>query len=241
MKNVNRWKWMWVVVAAVLAWPAGLLVGQSKRSDDVARLKRSAQIFQEVMATPDKGIPEEILGGAQCVAIIPGMKTGAIGIGANYGKGVATCRSSAQGAWGPPLFITLGGGSFGLQLGGESSDIVMVFGTRRQLDSLLSSKFRVGGEAAAAAGPVGRHVEAGTDVKLNAQILTYGRSKGAFAGISLNGSVVQPDSSGNQAMYGEHANEQDILSGSGVTMPPEAEPLIKELDRHPATKPAGGR
>lgn len=220
----------------LLAQPAGLMA-QSTHSDDVARLNSASEVFQQIMATPDKAIPQEILEGAQCIAIIPGMKKGAFVFGANYGKGVATCRAGAQRGWGPPLFITIGGGSWGLQIGAQSSDIVMVFGNRSQLNSLLSSKFRVGAEAAAAAGPVGRHVEAGTDVKLNSEILTYGRSKGAFAGISISGAVVQPDTTGNEAMYGKHSNVQDILSGQGVTTPPAAKPLIKQLDTHPATSP----
>src|SRR6185312_10559644 len=191
-----------------------------------------------IMATPDKAIPQEILEGAQCIAIIPGMKKGAFVFGANYGKGVATCRAGAQRGWGPPLFITIGGGSWGLQIGAQSTDVVMVFGNRSQLNSLLSSKFRVGAEAAAAAGPVGRHVSAATDVKLNSEILTYGRSKGAFAGISMSGAVVQPDTTGNQAMYGEDTNAEKILSGRGTRVPPAAQPLIKQLNQHAATAPA---
>src|SRR6185437_8155216 len=190
---------------------------------------------QQVMATPDNAIPDEILSHASCIDIIPGEKKAAFGVGGNYGKGIAMCRNAANTAWNPPLFVTIGGGSWGFQLGGHSSDIIMVFGNRSQLNSLLSSKFRVGAEAAAAAGPVGRHVEAGTDVKLNSEILTYGRSKGAFAGISISGAVVQPDTTGNEAMYGKHSNVQDILSGQGVTTPPAAKPLIKQLDTHPAT------
>lgn len=241
MRRATAW-WAAAVGLALMAANPVWVSGQSTRSDDVARLKSAAEVFQQIMATPDKAIPEEILEGANCIAIIPGMKKGAFVFGANYGKGVATCREGAKGTWGPPLFITIGGGSWGLQIGAQSSDIVMVFGNRSQLNSLLSSKFRVGAEAAAAAGPVGRHVEAGTDVKLNSQILTYGRSKGAFAGISISGAVVQPDTTGNQAMYGEHSNEQDILSGKGVAMPEAAQPLIRQLNSHAVTSApkAGG-
>lgn len=221
-----------VGVLALLAAPQWLAA--SNKADDIARLKNAAEVFHQVMATPDKGIPEEILKGSECLAIIPGAKKGAIGLGANYGKGVVMCKIGR--AWGPPLFVTIGGGSVGLQLGIQSSDIVMVFGNRSQLDSLLSSKFRIGAEAAAAAGPVGRHVEAGTDIKLNSEILTYGRSKGAFAGVSISGAVVQPDTTGNEAMYGENTNTQNILSGKGVKMPAEAEPLIRELNRNPVTR-----
>ncbi|HUX66920.1 MAG TPA: lipid-binding SYLF domain-containing protein [Terriglobales bacterium] len=225
------------VGALAILISAPQLLAASDKADDVARLKNAAQVFHQVMATPDKGIPEEILKDSECLAIIPGAKKGAFGLGANYGKGVAMCKVGK--AWGPPLFITIGGGSVGLQLGIQSSDIVMVFGNRSQLDSLLSSKFRIGADAAAAAGPVGRHVEAGTDIKLNSEILTYGRSKGAFAGVSISGAVVQPDTTGNEAMYGENSNTQSILSGKGVKMPPEAEPLIQELNRNPVTNPRG--
>lgn len=214
----------------------------SDRQDDIARLNAATQVFQQIMNTPDKGIPAEILEGAQCIAIIPGEKKAAFGIGGNYGKGVAICRKTASVAgqaasWGPPLFVTIGGGSWGFQLGVQSSDVVLVFPNRSQLDSLLSSKFRIGAEAAAAAGPVGRHVSAATDAKLNAEILTYGRSKGAFAGISISGAVVQPDTTGNQAMYGQDngTNSQKILSGRGVAVPAAAEPLIRELNRNAAT------
>lgn len=214
------------------------LHADSSRADDIARLKSASQVFQQIMATPDRAIPQEILEGARCIVIIPGMKKGAFVFGANYGKGVATCRSESGQKWGPPLFVTIGGGSWGLQIGAQSSDILMVMGSRAQLNSLLSSKFRVGAEAAAAAGPVGRHVEAGTDIKLNSQILTYGRSKGAFAGISISGAVVQPDTTGNEAMYGQHSNVQEILSGTGVKSPSAAAPLLRQLDAFPA-KPVG--
>jgi len=230
-------KWVFCVLAAMVALPLWLRASSSK-DDDIARLRAATAVFQQVMATPDNAIPEEILSRAKCIAIIPGEKKAAFGVGGNYGKGVALCRNAADTAWNPPLFVTIGGGSWGLQLGVQSSDIIMVFGDRNQLNSLLSSKFRVGAEAAAAAGPVGRHVAAGTDVKLNSEILTYGRSKGAFAGISISGAVVQPDTTGNQAMYGQDTNDQKILSGSGISMPAAAQPLVHLLDAHPATAPA---
>lgn len=231
----------------LVACTALLYAASSDRQDDVARLNAATQVFQQIMNTPDKGIPTEILEGAQCIAIIPGEKKAAFGFGGNYGKGVALCRQVSTVAgqpanWGPPLFVTIGGGSWGLQLGVQSSDVVLVFPDRNQLDSLLSSKFRIGAEAAAAAGPVGRHVSAATDAKLNSEILTYGRSKGAFAGISISGAVVQPDTTGNQAMYGQDngTNSQKILSGRGVAVPAAAEPLIKELNRNAATGAAPG-
>ncbi|MGH9415622.1 MAG: lipid-binding SYLF domain-containing protein [Terriglobales bacterium] len=205
----------------------------SDKTDDLARLQAATTIFQQVMSRPGSAIPTEIMEGARCLAIIPGEKKGAFGIGGNYGKGIAICRNSANTAWNPPLFITIGGGSWGLQIGVQSSDVIMVFGNRGQLNSLLSSKFRIGAEAAAAAGPVGRHVAAGTDAKLNSEILTYGRSKGAFAGISLSGAVVQPDTTGNQAMYGDvGADAMKVLSGEGTPMPSAARPLVRLLHQY---------
>jgi len=224
------------LLAVAVAAPT-MLRASSDKTDDIARLHAAARVFHQVMATPDKGIPQEILEGAQCIAIIPGVKKAALGIGGNYGKGVAMCKNAAHSAWGPPLFITLGGGSWGFQIGVSSTDVVMVFPNRSQLNSLLSSKFRIGAEASAAAGPVGRHVSAATDARLNAEILTYGRSKGAFAGVSISGAVVQPDTTGNAAMYGENISEQNILSGNGAKVPEAAQPLVAELNRSASTAP----
>lgn len=226
---------MSVLTLAVAVPPLSLAT--SSKEDDIARLNSAAVVFREVMGTPEKRIPEEILQGAQCIAIIPGEKKAAIGLGGNFGKGVALCRNGVGTAWGPPLFVTIGGGSTGFQLGIQSSDVIMVFGNRSQLNSLLSSKFRIGAEASAAAGPVGRHVLAGTDIKLNSTILVYGRSKGLFAGVSISGAVVQPDDTGNAAMYGSDLSSQAILSGRGAKIPAAAEPLIRELTRNPSTAP----
>lgn len=239
MRKCLNLKLVGFACAAAVTMPLWLSASSNK-DDDIARLRAATAVFQQIMATPDNAIPEEILSHASCIAIIPGEKKAAFGVGGNYGKGIAMCRNAANTAWNPPLFVTIGGGSWGFQLGVQSSDIIMVFGDRSQLDSLLSSKFRVGAEAAAAAGPVGRHVAAGTDVKLNSQILTYGRSKGAFAGISISGAVVQSDTTGNQAMYGQNTNDEKILSGSGVAMPAAAKPLVALLKAHPSTAPKSG-
>ncbi len=226
------------VLALALSIAAQAQASTSNKSDDIARLNAATRVFEQVMATPDKAIPQEILQHATCIAIIPGEKKGAFLVGANYGKGVAVCRHTTSSSWGPPLFVTIGGGSYGFQIGVQSSDVVMVFGNRSQLDSLLNSKFRIGAEAAAAAGPVGRHAAAGTDIKLNSQILTYGRSKGAFAGISISGAVVQPDTTGNKAMYGEAGYDVDrVLTGNGVPIPKEADPLIHALNANATTAP----
>ena len=228
------------VIVGTLALAAAaplLLRAASDITSDNQRLADAATVFREIMNTPDRAIPAEILDGASCIAIIPGAKKAALGFGANYGKGVALCHNAGQSAWGPPLFITIGGGSWGLQIGVQSTDVVMVFPRQSQLHSLLSDKFRLGAEASAAAGPVGRHVGAATDIKLNSEILTYGRSKGAFAGISISGAVVQPDDTGNHAMYGTHYDSTEILQGRGVKVPAAAQALIRELNNTTETRP----
>ena len=201
----------------------------SDRDEDVGRIKAATQVFQEIMNTPDKSIPLELLETAKCIAIIPGEKKVAFGIGGNYGKGLATCRTAH--GWSAPLFLAVGGGSVGFQIGGSSTDIVMLFMNDQALQSLMRDKFRIGADASAAAGPVGRHAAAGTDIKLNAQILTYARSKGAFAGVSLDGAVVQSDQSGDQAMYGANVNRQEILNGK-VPVPNPAQPLLNNIEKY---------
>jgi lipid-binding SYLF domain-containing protein len=200
----------------------------SNRDDDVHRIQDSAQIFEEIMGAPDKAIPQELLDSAKCIAIIPAEKKLAFMVGANYGKGLVTCR--AVKSWSAPVFLTVSGGSFGFQIGGSSTDFILVFRGRRGLQKLLSDKFKIGGDASAAAGPVGRSAAAGTDIELHAEILTYSRSRGAFAGISLSGAVVQPDDTGNQALYGIGANTENILDGK-VDIPAEAMVLVLAVSK----------
>ena len=221
------WKFLLIVSALVVG--VALPAVASDRDDDIERIQAATQVFHEIMSTPDKSIPQGLLESAECVAIIPGEKKVAFGVGGNYGKGLATCRTGH--GWSAPLFLAVGGGSVGFQIGGSSTDIVMLFMNDQALQSLMSDKFRIGADATAAAGPVGRQAAAGTDVKLNAQILTYARSKGAFAGISLNGAVVQPDESGNRALYGADVNRKDILDGK-VAAPEAAQPLLKEIGKY---------
>jgi len=214
------------VLAVVLASSA---VASSDRNDDVKRIQRATEVLHEIMATPDKAIPQELLESAKCIAIIPGEKKAAFVVGGNYGKGLATCRTAA--GWSAPLFLAVGGGSFGFQIGGSSTDVVMVFRSERGMRSLLSDKFKIGADATAAAGPVGRHAAADTDAKLNAEILTWSRSKGLFAGISLDGAVVQADESGDRAMYGNNVNRREIVDGS-VSPPEAAMPLLTEIAQY---------
>ena len=231
-----------IVVAVVLFVFSVTLVSsafaRSGRSDDIERIQNATEVFREIMATPDKAIPQELLESAKCIAIIPGEKKAAFVVGGNYGKGIATCRTAD--GWSSPLFVALGGGSVGFQIGGSSTDLVMVFRNEKGLRSLLSDKFKIGADATAAAGPVGRHAAADTDAKMNAEILTYSRSKGLFAGVSLDGAVVQADQSGNPAMYGGNVNRREILNGS-VRVPEAAEPLLKEIGQYTRAEQASNQ
>ena len=201
----------------------------SDQEDDVKRTQKAAQVFKEIMNTPDKGIPQELLESVKCIAIIPGDLKFAFIFGGNYGRGLATCRTGH--GWSAPLFVAIEGGSVGYQIGGSSTDLVMLFMNDHALQSLLSDKFKLGADASVAAGPVGRTAAAGTDVKLKAEILSYSRAKGLFAGVALDGAVMQADKSGDEAMYGHDVNRHDILNGK-VAVPASAQPLLHEIGRY---------
>ena len=198
----------------------------SDRDDDVNRTNKATQVFKEIMNTPDQGIPQELLESAKCIAIIPGDVKFAFIFGGNYGRGLATCHT--RHGWSAPMFVAIDGGSVGYQIGGSSTDIVMLFMNDHALKSLLSDKFKLGADASVAAGPVGRNASAGTDLKLNAEILSYSRTKGVFAGVSLSGAVVQADKSGDKAMYGHEVDRHDILDGK-VAVPESARALLHEI------------
>ena len=215
-----------LLIFSTILLVAAPIVRASDRQDDNDRTQKAAQVFKEIMDTPDKAIPHDLLNSAKCIAIIPGDKKFAFIFGGNYGRGVASCRTPH--GWSAPMFIALDGGSVGYQIGGSSTDLVMLFMNDRALHSLLSDKFKLGADASVAAGPVGRSAAAGTDLKLNAEILSYSRSKGVFAGVSLDGAVVQTDKSGDQALYGDHVNIHEILDGR-VQVPSSARRLIHEL------------
>ena len=223
------WKRILIVSAAALFVALTAVASASDREDDVTRTRKAAQIFQEIMNTPDKGIPHDLLDSAKCVAIIPGDVKFAFILGGNYGRGVATCRNG-QG-WTAPIFVALDGGSIGYQIGGSSTDIVMLFMNAHAMQSLLSDKFKLGADASVAAGPVGRNAAAGTDLKLNAEILSYSRAKGLFAGVSLSGAVMQADKSGDQAMYGPQVDRHEILAGK-VAVPPSEEVLLRTVKEY---------
>ena len=216
-----------IFAVTILIAFASLTAVASDREDDVNRTQKAAQVFQEIMNTPDQGIPSDLLGSAKCIAIIPGDKKFAFVFGGSYGRGIATCRT--EHGWSAPMFVAIDGGSVGYQIGGSSTDIVMLFMNDHALQSLMSDKFKLGADASVAAGPVGRSAAAGTDLKLNAEILSYSRSKGIFAGVSLEGAIMQADKSGDKAMYGDEVNRREILHGK-VAVPASARALVEELD-----------
>ena len=198
----------------------------SAREDTTDRLQNSVEVLQSIMSTPDKGIPEEVLSGANCMVVVPHLIKGGFIIGGKHGRGVASCRT--PGGWSAPAFVSVGGGSWGLQIGVEGIDLVMLIMNDSGLQHLLSSKFELTGEGSVAAGPVGRHASAGTDWKLNTEVLTYSRSKGIFAGLTLEGAVVQQDNDSTHAIYGTHMKFRSILSGKAST-PASAVEFVKAV------------
>jgi lipid-binding SYLF domain-containing protein len=212
---------------------AGVLYGGESAA---TRLKTSAEVLTEIMSAPDKGIPDELLEKAQCVVIVPGMKKGAFIVGAQYGKGFIECRRASGKGWSAPAAIKVEGGSFGFQIGGSETDAIMLVMNKRGAEKLLSSKFTLGADASVAAGPVGRSTAANTDAKMQAEILTYSRSRGVFAGIALDGATLRPDHETNAEMYGgRRLTNKQILRG--VTKATEAgTELAADLNRYSARK-----
>jgi SH3 domain-containing YSC84-like protein 1 len=198
----------------------------SDREQTVDRMHNSVEVLQSIMATPDKGIPEEVLKSAKCLVVVPNLIKGGFIIGGKHGRGVASCRTSD--GWSAPAFISVGGGSWGLQIGVEGVDLVMLVMNDRGLQHLLSSKFELTGEGSVAAGPVGRHASAGTDWKMNTEMLTYSRSKGVFAGLTLEGAVVEQDNDSTHAIYGKRMMFRNILSGKAAT-PASAEAFVRAV------------
>ena len=195
------------------------------------RMRDATQVLSEVMRTPDKGIPQDLIEKAHCVVIVPGLKKGAFVVGGQFGKGFAVCRNNNNVGWGAPSAVRVEGGSFGFQIGGSSTDVVMLVMNERGMRHLLEDKFTVGAEAQAAAGPVGRTTTAQTDAQISADILSWSRSKGLFAGISLQGSTLRNDLDSNKELYGRELHSKDILM-TGMTPPADARPLIAELNRY---------
>jgi lipid-binding SYLF domain-containing protein len=217
-----------VVFLLVMLSLGALSWAGSAREDATERLENATSVLHEIMGMPDKGIPEEVLEHAKCVSVIPHMVKGGFVFGAKGGKGVATCRTAN--GWSAPAFITISGGSWGLQIGVEAVDVVLIIQNEKGMHRLLESNFQIGGDASAAAGPVGRHAEAGTDWKMDTEILTYSRAKGAFAGLTLEGASLREDRDSEHAMYGGKVTTRALLLGK-VPAPSAAQPFLAEV-RH---------
>ena len=205
------------------------LFAQDKEED---RVENAGKVMQEILKAPD-GIPQSVLDKADCVVVLPSVLKFAIGIGGSYGRGAMTCRggSTFQGHWGAPTMMALEGGSFGLQLGGNATDFILLLMSPRSAQNVLVSKVKIGGDASAAAGPVGRTASAETDVTLRAEILSYSRARGLFAGISLAGSTLRPDNDANKKLYGKEVSAKDIVFNKAVPVPASAKLLLATLQK----------
>jgi len=206
----------------------GSMAWATAKEDSVERLQNAANVLKEIMDAPDKGIPEEVLDNAKCIVVVPHLIKAGFIVGGKHGRGVASCRTAT--GWSAPAFISVGGGSWGLQIGAEGIDLVMLVMNDKGLQHLLASKFQISGEGSAAAGPVGRHASAGTDWKMNAELLTYSRSKGAFAGLTLEGAVVEQDADSTEAIYGKDVPFRKVLMGD-VRPPASAAPFMAAVGR----------
>jgi lipid-binding SYLF domain-containing protein len=199
-----------MTLAAILSLSSIAWAGSSREATD-DRLDHAGRVLHEIMSAPDRGIPEEVLEHAKCVAVVPHMLKGGFVFGAENGRGVATCRTAA--GWSAPAFFTITGGSWGLQIGVEGVDLVMIIQNEEGMKHLINSNFELGGDASAAAGPVGRHASADTDWKLNTEVLTYSRARGAFAGLTLTGAAIRRDDDSTEAIYGHDVSTRHILNG----------------------------
>lgn len=222
-----------LLVAMSVVSPAQKKVGQ-KLKDEAKQSDKAARVFREIMNTPDKGIPKGVLDGAECVAVFPSVIKAGFIIGGRGGRGVASCRTRS--GWSAPIYLNLGGGSFGLQIGAQATDFVLLFMNKNGLDSLLSSKFTLGGDASVAAGPVGRQAGASTDIKFDAQILSYSRSRGLFAGLELKGVVIDPDKDDMRDVYGEGITAKEVLQENKVKAPAVVQALPTTLGRYSARR-----
>jgi lipid-binding SYLF domain-containing protein len=211
-----------LVAAVVAALTAELSTRESKR------IQEAAAVLQEIHAVPDKDIPQELWDHAKCVMVVPGLKKAAFVIGGEYGKGLMSCRKGGE--WSAPVFMEIGKGSWGLQIGAQSIDLVLLVTNDRGMEKLLQNKVSLGAEASIAAGPVGRDARAATDAQMTAEILSYSRTQGLFAGINLSGGVVRPDNDDNRDLYGKNIVPRDVLSGA-VAAPAVAEPFMSALRR----------
>ena len=220
-----------IAAAALLSLTTGMFASE-RRDADLDRLQTSSTVLSQIMSAPDRAIPDSIMSGAKCIAIIPSSMKASFIFGANYGKGVATCRTEK--GWSSPTFFKLTGGSFGFQAGGQASDLVLIIRTDDGMKQLLHSKFKLGADASAAAGPVGRDAQASTDLTMRAQVLTYSRARGLFLGVSLSGGVIKQDDADTQAFYGKDWTYYSLLRGE-VPPPKDAEVLLNTVEKYAPT------
>ena len=218
-------------IATAMATTLALAPVLAQESDPAKRLDESAAVLSEVMATPDKGIPQDLLANAHCIVIVPSLKTAAFGVGGKYGKGYLSCRNKSGAGWSAPGAIRIEGGSVGFQIGGSTTDLIMLVMSERGADKLLSSKFTLGAEGSAAAGPVGRTVTAQTDAQMHADILSWSRTQGLFAGVALEGATLRQDLDDNATLYGKKLENRTIVT-TGVHPPKTAEKLLELLNRY---------
>ena len=215
---------LWIIVLiSTSTWAAYDIKDQTKAED---RIKDAANVLNEIQAAPDQGIPEEVLGSAECVAVVPSMIKGGFVVGARYGRGVSSCRTPK--GWSAPAFFTVAGGSFGLQIGAQAVDLVMLIMNQDGMHNMLSSKFKLGADASVAAGPVGRHAAADTDWKMRAQVLSYSRARGIFAGLELSGASIKQDKDSTRQFYGRMVPVATSLEGR-IDAPAAAYPFLDTL------------
>lgn len=224
---------MRLMIAATLVGTLGLAPLRAADDGPAKRLNDAAIVFAEVMAAPDKGIPQDLLEKAHCIVIVPDLKTAAFGVGGKYGKGYLSCRNAGGTGWSAPGTVRIEGGSIGIQIGGSSTDLIMLIMSERGADKLLASKFTLGAEGSVAAGPVGRTVTAQTDAQMRAEILSWSRSQGVFAGLALEGATLRQDLDDNATLYGKKLENREIVT-KGVAVPKAAAKLIALLNRYSA-------
>jgi SH3 domain-containing YSC84-like protein 1 len=228
-----RNKFLTIAALGALMVPLAFADKESSAAD---RLDASADVLTDMTHASDKGIPQDLMSRAQCVVVIPNMKKAGFIFGAKYGRGFAMCRRKGGSGWTAPAAMRIEGGSFGLQIGGSESDVVLLVNNESGMKHLLSDKFTIGGDANAAAGPVGRDASATTDAALHAEILSYSRSRGIFAGLTLEGATLRPDKDADKELYGRDVTNREILTTGAVTAPPSADKLEKALNRESAYK-----
>ena len=226
---------MKIIMTTTLAVSLGLAPVLAADDEPAKRLDEAAAVFSEIMATPDKGIPQDLLEKAHCIVIVPDLKTGAFIVGGKFGKGYVSCRNKSGAGWSAPGTVRIEGGSVGFQIGGSSTDLIMLVMSERGSDKLLSSKFTLGAEGSVAAGPVGRTATAQTDAQLHADILSWSRSQGLFAGLALEGATLRQDLDDNATLYGKKLENRNIVTG-GVRAPKAAAKLIALLNQYSSRK-----